>query len=99
MQEVIEAAREKIKSQQVPERSESSTKEIVLEAELEQAKITDLKEKIGYLKNHYTVSTLNEDVLKMESGLPTTVNSRLADTLLLRTLTIRTKFRSPSIEV
>ena len=52
MQEVIEAAREKIKSQQVPERSESSTKEIVLEAELEQAKmeITDLKEKIGYLK-------------------------------------------------
>ena len=73
MQEVIEAAREKIKSQQVPERSESSTKEIVLEAELEQAKmeITDLKEKIGYLKNHYTVSTLNEDVLKMETGLPT----------------------------
>ncbi|XP_068680916.1 uncharacterized protein [Montipora foliosa] len=73
MQEVIETAREKIKSQQVPERSESSTKEIVLEAELEQAKmeITDLKEKIGYLKNHYTVSTLNEDVLKMETGLPT----------------------------
>ena len=73
MQEVIEAAREKAQSQQVPERSESSAKEIVLEAELEQAKreITDLKEKIGYLKNHYTVSTLDEDVLKMETGLPT----------------------------
>ena len=73
MQEVIEAAREKAQSQQVPERSESSTKEIVLEAELEQAKreITDLKEKIGYLKKHYTVSAVDEDVLKMETGLPT----------------------------
>ena len=52
---------------------QSSTKEIVLEAELEQAKreITDLKEKIGYLKNHYTVSTLDEHVLKMETGHPT----------------------------
>ena len=38
---------------QVRERSESSTKEIIsLEAELKKAKrkITDLKEKIGYLK-------------------------------------------------
>ena len=61
-------------SQQVPQRSKSSTKEIVsLEAELKQAEreITDLKEKIGYLKNHYTVSTLDEDVLKMETDLAT----------------------------
>ena len=61
-------------SQQVPQRSKSSTKEIVsLEAELKQAEreITDLKEKIGYLKNHYTVSTLDEDVLKIETGLAT----------------------------
>ena len=62
-------------SQQVPERSEwSSTKEIVsLGAELKQAEreITDLKEKMGYLKNHYTVFTLDEDVLKMEAGLAT----------------------------
>ena len=50
MQEMIEAARKKAQSQQVPERSESSIKDIVSEAELEQAKreITDLKEKIGY---------------------------------------------------
>ena len=62
-------------AQQVPERSEcSSTKEIVsLEAELKQAKreITDLKEKMGQLKSHYTVFTLDEDVLKMEAGLAT----------------------------
>ena len=62
-------------SQQVPQRSEwSSTKEIVsLEAELKQAKreITDLKEKMGLLKNHYTVFTLDEDVLKVEAGLTT----------------------------
>ena len=61
-------------SQQVPQRSKPSTKEIdSLEAELKQAEreITDLKEKIGYLKNHYTVSTLDEDVLKMETGLAT----------------------------
>ena len=30
-----------------------------------------MKEKIGYLKNHYTVSTLDEDVLKIETGLAT----------------------------
>ena len=62
-------------SQQVPERSEwSSTKEIVsLEAELKQAKreITDLKEKMGWLKNHCRVFTLDEDVLKVEAGLST----------------------------
>ena len=61
-------------SQQVRERSESSTKEMIsLEAELKQTKreITDLTEKIGYLKKHNTVSTLDEDVLKMETRLAT----------------------------
>ena len=51
--------RELAQCQQVPERSESSTKEIVsLEVELKQAKreITDF---IGYLKNHCTVFTLD----------------------------------------
>ena len=40
-----------------------------LEAELKQAKreITDLTNKIGYLKNHYTVSKLDEDVFKVET--------------------------------
>lgn len=39
------------------ERPESTTKEVILEAELEQAKreITDLKEKNYYVQKHYTV--------------------------------------------
>ena len=51
----------------------SSTREIILEAELQQAKrdLTDLKQKTDYLHKHYTVSVLCEDVLKMETGLPT----------------------------
>ena len=51
----------------------SSTREIILEAELQQAKrdLTDLKQKTDYLHKYYTVSVLGEDVLKMETGLPT----------------------------
>ena len=49
------------------------TREVILEAELEQAKreIIDQKEKNDCIQKHYTVSTLSEDVLKMETGLPT----------------------------
>ena len=74
---MIEAARKREESQQDTggnfKRPESTTKKIILEAELQQAKseIIDLKEKNGYLQKHYTVSTLNEDVLRMETGLPT----------------------------
>ena len=77
LQEMIEAARKREESQQDTcenlKRPESTTKEIILEAELQQAKseIIDLKEKKGYLQKHYTVSTLNQDVLRMETGLPT----------------------------
>ena len=51
----------------------SSTREIILEAELQQAKrdLTDLKQKTDYLHKHYTVSVLGEDVLKIETGFPT----------------------------
>ena len=54
-------------------RPESTTKEVILEAELEQAKreITDLTERNDYVQKHYTVSTLSEDVLRMETWLPT----------------------------
>lgn len=74
---MIEAARKREESQQDTcenlKRPESTTKEIILEAELQQAKseIIDLQEKKGYLQKHYTVSTLSEDVLRMETGLPT----------------------------
>ena len=73
---MIEAARKKEEFEQGTsdnlERPES-TREVILEAELEQAKreIIDQKEKNDYIKKHYTVSTLSEDVLKMETGLPT----------------------------
>ena len=76
LQEMIEAARKKEEFEQGTsdnlERPES-TREVILEAELEQAKreIIDQKEKNDYIKKHYTVSTLSEDVLKMETGLPT----------------------------
>ena len=37
-----------------------------------QRDLTDLKEKNNhYLQKNYTVSTLDEDTLKMETGLPT----------------------------
>ena len=56
------------------ERRESTRKEIILEADLEQAKreiIDQNEEKNKYVQKHYTVSTLSEDVLKMETRLPT----------------------------
>ena len=73
---MIEAARKKEEFEQGTfdnlERPES-TREVILEAALEQAKreIIDQKEKNYYIQKHYTVSTLSEDVLKMETGLPT----------------------------
>lgn len=77
LQEMIKVAREREQESQEDtvknlERP-SSTREIILEAELQQAKrdLTDLKQKTDYLHKHYTVSVLGEDVLKMETGLPT----------------------------
>lgn len=47
--------------------------QLVLEAELEK-KIRDLesyKERMAYVTNHYSASRLSEDVIRMETGLPT----------------------------
>ena len=61
LQEMIEAARKREESQQDTggnlKRPESTTKEIILEAVLQQAKSEkiDLKGKNGYLQKHYTV--------------------------------------------
>lgn len=77
LQEMIEAARKKEELEQGTsgsvERLESTRKEVILEAELEQAKreMIDQKGKNDYVQKHYTVSTLSEEVLKMETGLPT----------------------------
>ena len=77
VQEMVEAVRKKEEFEQGSsdnlDRPESTRKEVILEAELEQAKreIIDPKEKNDYVQKHYTVSTLGEDVLRMETGLPT----------------------------
>ena len=50
-----------------------STNEIILEAELDQARedLQDMQEKESYTQKHYTVSELSAEVLRMETGLPT----------------------------
>ena len=50
-----------------------STNEIILEAELDQARedLQDMQEKERYKQKHYTVSELSAEVLRMETGLPT----------------------------
>ena len=51
----------------------STTTEIILEAELQQVKrdLMDLKEKNEFVQKHYTATTIDENVLKMETGFPT----------------------------
>ena len=50
-----------------------ATSEIILEAELNQAReeLQDLQEKESYTQKHYTVSGLSAEVFKMVTGLPT----------------------------
>lgn len=51
----------------------TTTQEIILEAELNQAKeeLKNMQEKESYKQKHYTVSGLSAEVLRMETGLPT----------------------------
>lgn len=50
-----------------------TTNEIILEAELDQAReqLQGMHEKQSYTQKHYTVSGLSAEVLRMETGLPT----------------------------
>ena len=50
-----------------------TTNEIILEAELDQAReeLQGMQEKESYTQKHYTVSGLSAEVLRMETGLPT----------------------------
>ena len=50
-----------------------TTNEIILEAELDQAReeLQDRQEKESYAQKHYNVSGLSAKVLRMETGLPT----------------------------
>jgi hypothetical protein len=49
------------------------TAQVILEAELDMVKneLTECQENSNYQKNKYSVSTLNPDVIRMETGLPT----------------------------
>ena len=51
----------------------ASTKEIVLEAELDQVKkeLADIQARENYWKKSYTISRLTAEVIRMETGLPT----------------------------
>ena len=51
----------------------ASTKEIVLEAELDQVKkeLADVQARENYWKKSYTISRLTAEVIRMETGLPT----------------------------
>ena len=55
------------------ERCNKTTNEIILEAELDQAReeLQDRQEKESYAQKHYNVSGLSAEVLRMETGLPT----------------------------
>ena len=50
-----------------------STNEIILEAELDQARedLQNMQEKESYKQKHYTVLGLSAEVLRIETGLPT----------------------------
>ena len=55
------------------EESVPTTREVILEAQLDQAKreLKDLEGKLQYKGMRYTVARLEEDVIRMETGLPT----------------------------
>lgn len=54
-------------------REKLTTNEVVLQVELDMVKreLETCKESADYQKTHYSVSKLNADVIKMETGLPT----------------------------
>lgn len=74
LQEMIEnAKRNMVPSQEGTQQENRTAEEIILEAELQQARreLKDLEEKSQYMTKHYTVSGLSADIIRMETGLPT----------------------------
>lgn len=55
------------------EQNVQTTQEIILEAELDFAnrELKELNQTVQYKRNKYTVSALEGDVIRMETGLPT----------------------------
>lgn len=58
---------------QLQNNGRASVQEVVLQAELDcmSRKLGSYKEKEEYQRSHYSVSTINAEVLRMETGLPT----------------------------
>ena len=73
--EMIEDARknESPSTQESKEQNEKTTREVILEAELDLVKrdLKSLKEHVQYKTKCYTVGELSGDVIRMETGLPT----------------------------
>ena len=72
--EVITASEQQSPNSDTKQEScNKTTNEIILEAELSQAReeLQDIQEKGSYTQNHYTVSGVSVEVLRMETGLST----------------------------
>ncbi|KAJ7365932.1 hypothetical protein OS493_002668 [Desmophyllum pertusum] len=75
LQEMIENAKRNMvpyASQEGTQQENRTAEEIILEAELQQARreLKDLEEISQYMTKHYTVSGLSADIIRMETGLP-----------------------------
>ena len=76
LQEMVEAmikGKEQQQNESPKDTKKASTKEIVLEAELDQVKkeLADVQARENYWKKSYTISRLTAEVIRMETGLPT----------------------------
>jgi len=72
LSQMIEIARKNEPSVADTEQNVQTTQEIILEAELDFAnrELKELNQTVQYKRNKYTVSALEGDVIRMETGLP-----------------------------
>ena len=73
MVEAMIKGKEQQQNESPKDTKKASTKEIVLEAELDQVKkeLADVQARENYWKKSYTISRLTAEVTRMETGLPT----------------------------
>ena len=73
MVEAMIKGKEQQQNENPKDTKKSSTKEIVLEAELDQVKkeLADVQARENYWKKSYIISRLTAEVIRMETGLPT----------------------------
>ena len=73
MVEAMIKGKEQQQNESPKDTKKASTKEIVLEAELDQVKkeLAVVQARENYWKKRYTISRLTAEVIRMETGLPT----------------------------